>query len=241
MANIVTSDDIRSLGAIMGVWAHPDDETFTAGGIMATAIQNGQTVICVTATRGEGGVQDESRWPAAKLAEIREKELKDALNILGVSNLHFLSYKDGSCHQDDTQAIISITDLINRYKPDTILTFGKDGLTGHPDHMAVCEWAMAAAALAEKNPKVYCATITADQYNSGMNKIDNKLNYFYNLDKPSLVTEDSCQIYFKLSPDVVAKKYQAFCAMPSQYTPLIEHFSKDEVCSAFGAETFIEA
>jgi LmbE family N-acetylglucosaminyl deacetylase len=241
MASILTSDDIRSLGTIMGVWAHPDDETFTAAGIMATAVQNGQKVICVTATRGEGGLQDESRWPAAKLADIREQELKDALQVLGVSELQFLPYKDGMCHPEDSQAIASIKELINTYKPDTILTFGKDGLTGHPDHIAVCEWANRAVSLADVAPKVYYATVTEDQYSSGMNTIDAKLNYFYNLDKPNLATPDNCQIYFKLSPDAAAKKYQALCAMPSQYTSLIEQFSKHEICQAFGIEAFTEA
>ena len=55
----------------MGVWAHPDDETYSMAGIMATAVKNGQQVICVTATRGEAGVQDHLRWPAHKLAEDR--------------------------------------------------------------------------------------------------------------------------------------------------------------------------
>lgn len=240
MSQITSRDDIQKLGTIMGIWAHPDDETFTAGGIMATAIENGQTVVCVTATRGERGVQDESRWPAAKLAQIREQELADALDILGVRKSYVLDYRDGLCRAEDTGAIDRVKSLINTHKPDTILTFGHDGLTGHPDHMAVCEWVISAAAPVDKIPQVYHAVVTAEQYNNGMNTIDAKLNYFYNLDKPDLLIAEKCQIYFKLNPDVATKKYQALCAMPSQYSPLIEQFSKDSICTAFGIEAFVK-
>jgi LmbE family N-acetylglucosaminyl deacetylase len=240
MADVTTPDDIKALGTIMGIWAHPDDETFTAGGLMATAVQNGQTVICVTATRGEGGVQDESRWPAAELGTIREQELNDALEVFGVSKLHILNYKDGHCNAKDNEAITDIRDLIGQYKPDTILTFGKDGLTGHPDHKSVCEWALAAASLADNPPAIYHAVVTAEQYNSGMNTIDARLNYFYNLDKPNLAGSKDCAIYFSLPPEIARKKYQALQSMPSQYTPLIEQFSRQTVCEAFGIEAFLK-
>ena len=50
--------DIRELGTIVSVWAHPDDEAYLCGGIMATATAAGSRVVCVTATRGELGVTD---------------------------------------------------------------------------------------------------------------------------------------------------------------------------------------
>ncbi len=62
---------VTELGTIMGIWAHPDDEIFSMAGIFALASQAGQNTVCVTATRGEQGVQDESRWPRADLASIR--------------------------------------------------------------------------------------------------------------------------------------------------------------------------
>src|SRR4249919_2707816 len=50
-------------GTILSVWAHPDDETYLAAGLMAAAVQAGQRVVCVTATRGELGSTDPDRWP----------------------------------------------------------------------------------------------------------------------------------------------------------------------------------
>lgn len=74
MATLRTAEDLKSLGKIMGIWAHPDDDTYSMAGIMAAAVKNGQKVVIVTATRGEAGVQDETRWPAAQLGEIRSQK-----------------------------------------------------------------------------------------------------------------------------------------------------------------------
>lgn len=101
---IHNSEDVRQLGTILSIWAHPDDETFCAGGLLAAAVNNGQTVACITATRGEAGVQDEARWPAEQLGDIREKELKAALKELGITNHHMLHYADGECAAVDSKA-----------------------------------------------------------------------------------------------------------------------------------------
>ncbi len=94
---ICTPSDIKKLGTIMSVGAHPDDETFMAAGIMATAVRNGQPVICVTATRGEAGSQDPVKWPTQTLGEVRTKELAAALGIIGAPKHYWLDYPDGGC------------------------------------------------------------------------------------------------------------------------------------------------
>jgi len=64
--------DTAALGTILGIWAHPDDDIFLSAGLMATAVRNGQRVVDVTATRGEGGSMDEDRWPPETMGEVRE-------------------------------------------------------------------------------------------------------------------------------------------------------------------------
>jgi len=64
--------DIRELGTILSIWAHPDDEAYLCGGIMAMAAAADSRVVCVTASRGELGVTDPTRWPPEQLASIRE-------------------------------------------------------------------------------------------------------------------------------------------------------------------------
>src|SRR3954469_13962289 len=130
------------LGTILSVWAHPDDETYLCGGLMARAVANGSRVVCVTATRGELGSPDEQRWPSgAPLAAVRTKEMDAALAVLGVTEHHWLDYPDGGCAEvDQGEATRRITELMADVKPDTVLTFGPDGMTGHDDHISASRW-----------------------------------------------------------------------------------------------------
>ena len=93
--------DVRALGTIMSIWAHPDDEAYLCGGLMAAATDAGSRVVCVTATRGELGVTDPVRWPPDRLAGIREIEMAECMRILGVSEHHWLGYPDGGCESVD--------------------------------------------------------------------------------------------------------------------------------------------
>ena len=63
MLTIRTADDARELGTVLGVWAHPDDEAYLSGALMALARRAGNRVVCATATRGEQGSPDPVVWP----------------------------------------------------------------------------------------------------------------------------------------------------------------------------------
>ncbi len=96
------------LGTILGVWAHPDDETYLCGGLMARAVRAGDRVVCVTATRGELGSPDEERWPSGpELAAVRTAEMETALAYLGVTEHHWLDYPDGGCGDVDQNDALS--------------------------------------------------------------------------------------------------------------------------------------
>ena len=141
----VVMQDIKELGTIVSVWAHPDDEAYLCGGIMAMAAAAQSRVICVTATRGELGVTDPTRWPPEQLPSIREAELAECLRILGVTEHRWLGYPDGSCDSVDAEiAVENIAKIISDVAADTVLTFPPDGQTGHPDHIAVHHWAVEA-------------------------------------------------------------------------------------------------
>ena len=84
--------DVDALGRVLGIWAHPDDETYLAGGLIAAAARNGQATMCITATSGEHGTTDLSRWPPVRLARRRRRELRQALDILGVRHHVVLGY-----------------------------------------------------------------------------------------------------------------------------------------------------
>ncbi len=240
MKSITTVQDIATLGTIMGIWAHPDDETYSSGGIMAAAIQNGQKVVFITATKGEAGVQDESRWPADKLAGIREEELNVVRKILGVDNHHWLDYSDGCCVDVDlSSAVDKITKLINDYSPDTILTFGPDGMTGHLDHKTVSEWAGLANKRALKSATIYHAIQTEEQYKS-MLVADKELNVFFNIDQPQIYKDTDCDICFCLKDELYDIKINALRAMPSQTETMLKKFSFVMPITA-GTEAFKKA
>lgn len=234
-----TKDDIKQLGTILGVWAHPDDETYSMGGITAAAVQNGQTVVCLTATRGEAGVQDENRWPPERLGEIRTNELKAAMEILGVKEHCWLDYPDGGCNNaDEDKAVSQIAGCIAKYQPDTILTFGLDGMTGHPDHITVSRWADVAVNRSGSKAKIYHCIQTPEQYQALL-EADKKFNIFFNVDKPNMCQDCDCSICFELTDDLYALKLAALKAMPSQTEAMLGMF-EHSLRSSLGREAFVE-
>src|SRR5690606_37622120 len=85
---------ITDLGTVLGVWAHPDDEAYLSGGLMALATDAGSRVVCATATRGELGTPDPDGWPPQRLAAERTVELARCLEVLRVTAHHRPGYRD---------------------------------------------------------------------------------------------------------------------------------------------------
>jgi LmbE family N-acetylglucosaminyl deacetylase len=142
---------VAGLGSILGVWAHPDDETYLSGGLVATARRAGSRVVVATATRGEDGGE-----PAR-----REAELGAALAALGVAEHRWLGFADGACDAVAPSAgAAALERLLAEVRPDTILTFGADGVTGHPDHVALHRWVRAAWDASGRAARLLEATLT---------------------------------------------------------------------------------
>ncbi len=144
-APVRRATDVAALGTVLGVWAHPDDEAYLSGGLMALARDAGQRVVCLTATRGELGTTDPWLWPPHQLAVERTLELGRCLDILGRPEHRWLDFADGRCAAADPEPVVRrLAALLDDVRPDTVLTFGPDGLTGHADHQAVSRWTTAA-------------------------------------------------------------------------------------------------
>ena len=92
---------IDELGTILSIWAHPDDETYLAAGVMAAAADRGQRVVCVSVTVGEHGTNDPARWPPARLGPVRRWEATAAMAVLGVGEHRFLDLPDGQLPAHD--------------------------------------------------------------------------------------------------------------------------------------------
>lgn len=114
------------------IFAHPDDESFGPGGSLAVfAKERDVYVICVT--NGDIGVEENPELPAQ-----RRKELENAASILGVKDVEFFDYHDGSlCNKMYHELAKKITERVDYYQPDTLLTFDIKGISGHVDHVIV--------------------------------------------------------------------------------------------------------
>ena len=79
---------------------------------------------------------------------------------VGVTEHYILQYEDGRCTDaDGTDAFAAYIVAVD---PDVIVTFGPDGMTGHPDHRAVSRWATAAWEATGARAELWYATLTPD-------------------------------------------------------------------------------
>lgn len=136
---------------ILAVLAHPDDESFGMGGTLAYYARQGCLVYLVCATRGEAGMVDgEHLRGFESVADLREAELRCAAQILGLSGVFFLNYRDsgmpGSEANKHPQAQINhsvdevagqVVKHIRALKPEIVLTFDPIGGYRHPDHIHI--------------------------------------------------------------------------------------------------------
>lgn len=140
---------------LLAVFAHPDDESILVGGTLARLADQGWRTALICATRGEWGpISDDSLADYSTLGEARERELRQACDVLGVRWLRFLDLPDGGVQAiqgkpEEKPILEMIVRAIRELQPQLVLTFGPDGLYGHPDHIAIGElttWACAMGA-----------------------------------------------------------------------------------------------
>lgn len=129
------------------VFAHPDDAEFLCGGTIAKWVSEGAEVRYVCATDGSAG------WNGPDLgrhqiAEIREREMRRAAEVLGVSGVTFLGFEDGSL-EPGLELRKAITRETRGTRPDVMVSFDPSvrwvgrRYINHPDHRAVGEAVLA--------------------------------------------------------------------------------------------------
>jgi LmbE family N-acetylglucosaminyl deacetylase len=149
---------------LLSIFAHPDDESYGAGGVMALAAAAGNSVWVLCATNGDqGGRPGEVDVDHSLDPEIRRQELACACRELGVSEPIFLGYRDsgmegwgapeGSLSRAPQDEVVDrILTVIRRLRPAVIVTFDPGGVYGHPDHTACSDTATAAYRRAAAEP-----------------------------------------------------------------------------------------
>ncbi len=138
---------------LLAFHAHPDDESLSMGAALARYAAAGEQVVVVTATRGEVGEIYNHDDPGAireALGDVREVEMKAALDALGVEHHHFLGYHDSGMmgtgdnerpecfwRADFHEATSRLVRLIRHYRPEVVTAYDPYGGYGHPDHIQV--------------------------------------------------------------------------------------------------------
>jgi LmbE family N-acetylglucosaminyl deacetylase len=124
------------------VVAHPDDDTFGCAGTVALhAADSAFRFILVHATSGEQGqIADPSLAMRETLGRVREEEDRRSWIELGrqPDRHEWLRFPDGGVSDEPFEDLVELIEgVLVDERPDVVVTFGPDGITGHPDHITV--------------------------------------------------------------------------------------------------------
>ena len=137
----------------MVILAHPDDESFGMGGTLARYAAEGKRIALICATRGEAGIED---LLPEEAGQVRERELRAAAAVLGIAEVTFMGYRDGELALADREAAVNqLVAALRETRPQAVITFGPDGITGHADHVAIHQLTTAAFDRAGLRARLY--------------------------------------------------------------------------------------
>ncbi len=143
---------------LMVIFAHPDDESFGPSGTLAHYVQTGARVQLITATKGEAGKN--ALGTDEPVGQIRERELQEAVKVLGLEKLHFLGYIDKTLKDLEPQRPIEkILHIVNDFKPQVLISYGPTGISMHSDHITVHKWASRVFRMSAHPQKLYYHTV----------------------------------------------------------------------------------
>src|SRR6266496_3225636 len=264
---------IRQAGAmaekltLMAVHAHPDDESSSTGGVLAKYSAEGIRTVVVTCTNGEFGDAPGQVKPGDdghdtdSVAKIRLAELDVACKHLGVSDLDVLGYHDSGMPEWDYKdqpdvfsnvPLATITDqiagLIDRYRPQVVVTYDDNGGYQHPDHLHASRAAVAAVSATGIPSKLYLIAMRTSGWQEVWEALRDQgvdVPDFNDIDPDMRRMMDEAERRITTTVDirpVLERKGEALRAHASQMEE--SWFSKmppEVAARAFGYETFIRA
>ncbi len=228
------------MGTILSIWAHPDDETYLAAGIMAAARDLGHRVVCASATAGEHGTDDPEMWPPERLDRVRRWEAVAAMAVLGVREHHVLGLPDGRLDDHDDEGIAWVGRLLDDVRPDTILTFGPDGVTYHPDHIAVHRWVTAAWRERGGRGRLLYAVPTIEHLDR-FRDLYEEWNMYMSDERPVGVPTRELSAYVRLDGRELDRKLTALRALSTQTAGVIDLIGPETYAAQVCEEAYIAA
>jgi LmbE family N-acetylglucosaminyl deacetylase len=233
--------EVADLGTILSIWAHPDDETYLAGGIMTMARERGQHVVCVSATAGEHGTDDPATWPPERLGRLRRREAAAAMRVIGIDDHRWLGFEDGRLADVDPEAGIErVLALVDDVSPNTILTFGPDGMTFHPDHVTIHAWVTEAWKRRDRSSRLLYAAPEADHQRRFGDRLE-AWGVYMTDERPVPVEAADLTLHATLPSWVLDRKLAALAAMPSQVHPAMARLSESDFRGVNSSEAFVAA
>jgi LmbE family N-acetylglucosaminyl deacetylase len=158
----------------LAVHAHPDDEASSTGGLYRLLANQGVRTVLVTCTNGECGDAPDGAKPDADhhdgdlVAGVRAIELDQAVEVLGISRLVRLGYRDsgmmGWPQNDDPESFwatpvadgaAKLAEVLMAERPQVVMTYNAFGFYGHPDHIQANRITLAALELIDYEPTLY--------------------------------------------------------------------------------------
>lgn len=235
-----TVAQIGELGTILSVWAHPDDETYLCAGIMAAARDQGQRVVCVSATAGEHGTADPGNWPPDRLGPVRRWEAVAAMAVLGVTEHAILGLPDGGLADHDQGGRAWVGELIDHVEPDTILTFGPDGMTFHPDHLAVHRWVTESWQQRGCRSRLLYTTTTVEHV-AEFGPMYEQWDMYMTDERPTGFPADQLALHVALEGRELDRKVAALRAMATQTSGLVAMLDPELYSRQVAEEWFVDA
>jgi LmbE family N-acetylglucosaminyl deacetylase len=131
---------------ILVIVAHADDIEFGVAGTVANWTDEGaQVTYCLVTDGGAGSNQPDA--DLAALVRLRQEEQLAAAAVVGVHDVRFLGYQDGTL-QHTLELRRDLTRLIRDIRPDRVvisdptMVFAGNFYINHPDHRAAAEAAL---------------------------------------------------------------------------------------------------
>jgi LmbE family N-acetylglucosaminyl deacetylase len=206
---------------LLGIWPHPDDEAYLSAGLMGRITDAGGHVTVLTLTRGTKGTSDPADYDQPHFGVRRERELRASLAEVGVHDVRVGDYRDGECDLvPDEPAIALLTDTIAAVAPETIVTFGPDGITGHPDHCVVAAW-VTEAWRRTRGAELLYATMT-DEHVARWAELHDRIGLFADRGGagPASVPVDQIALAVEVADAELDRKRRALARHASQTEPL---------------------
>jgi LmbE family N-acetylglucosaminyl deacetylase len=163
---------------VLVVIAHPDDET-SCGGTIAKLTREQNEVVIAIATNGDKGTHTVNVSPQ-EISATRKKEMSNTAAILGVKDVIWLGFDDGTLESRKQEVKEMCFRVIRQEKPDVVLTFDPwKRWDVHSDHRTIGFAASEAAYLADG------CWYYPEQLSEGLEPHDVEETYLFHSDEPN--------------------------------------------------------